>query len=77
MSDRGHLSNDACAVFAAELAKGGTTRFCLAHLSRENNHPDVARQTTVAALSDAGFAENVDYRLRVSSPVNSERPIVL
>lgn len=77
MSERGHLSNDACAVFAAELAKGGTTRFCLAHLSRENNHPDVARQTTVAALSDAGFAENVDYRLRVSSPVNSERPIVL
>lgn len=77
MSDRGHLSNDACADFAVSLAKSGTTRFCLAHLSRENNHPDVARQTSVSALANAGFAENVDYRLRVSTPVNTERPIVL
>ncbi|MFR5876246.1 MAG: MBL fold metallo-hydrolase [Eubacterium sp.] len=77
LSDYGHLSNAACSEFAKELAKNGTTRICLSHLSRENNHPEIARQTALAALSDSGFKENIDFRLKVSAPVNNERPIVL
>ena len=77
LSDRGHLSNEACSVFARELLESGTTRLVLAHLSRDNNHPDIARQTTLAALGEAGFHEGYDFRLRVSAPENSERAIIL
>ncbi len=37
LSDRGHLSNDDSGRFAVELARSGTRRIILAHLSRENN----------------------------------------
>ncbi|MBQ9517853.1 MAG: MBL fold metallo-hydrolase [Eubacterium sp.] len=77
LSRRGHLSNEACSEFATELLASGTTRIVLAHLSRENNHPDIARQTTLSALTAAGFTEERDFRLRVSAPENEERPIVL
>lgn len=77
LSDYGHLSNSASSEFAKELVKSGTTRLVLAHLSKENNHPDVARQTAVSALAGAGFEEDVDYMLYVSSEVNGGRPIVL
>lgn len=77
LSNRGHLSNDACAAFATELVHSGTTRLVLSHLSRENNFPDVARQTTLAALTEAGFRENEDFRLKVAPIENSERAIIL
>lgn len=77
LSRRGHLSNAACSEFASELLQSGTTRIVLAHLSKENNHPDIARQTTLSALTAAGFNEEHDFRLRVSPPENCERAIVL
>ena len=77
LSDKGHLSNAASSEFAKELAKNGTTRFVLAHLSRENNLPDIARQTAVSALSEEGFEEDAHYRLYISSPVNNDKAIVL
>ena len=77
LSDKGHLSNTSSNEFAKELAKSGTTRFVLAHLSRENNTPAIARQSAVSALFEEGFEENTDYRLYVSAPVNSERAISL
>ncbi|MBE6719213.1 MAG: MBL fold metallo-hydrolase [Ruminococcaceae bacterium] len=77
LSERGHLSNAACSEFAAELMKSGTTRIVLSHLSRDNNHPEIARQTTLAALTGAGFVEEHDFRLRVSAPENDGRAIIL
>jgi phosphoribosyl 1,2-cyclic phosphodiesterase len=77
LSEHGHLSNEACSKFACELVKSGTTRICLSHLSDENNHPEIARQTTLAALSGSGFKENIDFRLKVSAAINNERPIIL
>ena len=50
LSDRGHLSNAACASFARELAGSGTRQIILGHLSRQNNTPAVARRTVAAAL---------------------------
>ena len=73
----GHLSNFACSEYIKELAKSGTTRFVLAHLSRENNLPELARQTAVAALSEIDMEENKDYRLYVSPPENDSRSIIL
>ncbi len=50
-SKRGHLSNRDCADFCAELAGQGTTRFLLAHLSEENNDPDLAYDETFSSLA--------------------------
>ena len=71
LSDRGHLSNDACACVLEQLVSCGSTRFCLAHLSKENNNPYLARQTAVAALSELGAREGRDYALQVAEPVCS------
>ena len=50
LSDRGHLSNAACAAFARELAGSGTRQIILGHLSRENNTPARAMAETGQAL---------------------------
>ena len=42
LSEKGHLSNDACSEAIARFAERGTKTFLLAHLSRENNRPDLA-----------------------------------
>ena len=54
--------------FLNALAKSGTTRFTLAHLSRHNNRPDLAFQTARAALTESGMLEGADYLLRVADP---------
>lgn len=53
-SKRGHLSNRECAEFAMELADSGACAFMLAHLSKENNLPDLAYEETSRALSGRG-----------------------
>ena len=77
LSAKGHLSNFAAGEFAKELLQSGTTRFVLSHLSKENNMPEIARQTTISALAELGAKENSDYRLYVSKPENDEGLIVL
>ena len=77
LSECGHLSNFASSEFAKELAKSGTTRFVLAHLSRENNTPDIARESVVSALLEENLKENTDYRLYISPPINTEKAITL
>lgn len=54
LSDRGHLSNESCGRLAAELAGMGTRRLVLAHLSRENNTPTLARRTVEKVLASVG-----------------------
>ena len=53
-SDRGHLSNKACALFASELCEAGTKNILLAHLSEENNAPDVALKEVAQSLEGKG-----------------------
>ena len=77
LSDTGHLSNTDCAAFAGELLRSGTTRFVLSHLSRENNMPSLAYQTTVAALTALGARPEVDYRLQVAAPEQEGGCLVL
>ena len=77
LSPKGHLSNFAAGEFAKELLQSGTTRFVLSHLSKENNVPEIARQSAIAALSELGASENADYRLYVSPPENNGGLIVL
>lgn len=70
LSDRGHLSNESCAEAAVKLMESGTTRFVLGHLSKENNIPALAYETTRAAMRMAGAAENLDYILTVAGDYN-------
>lgn len=70
LSDKGHLSNTACAETVTELIKKGTTRFFLGHLSAENNFPELAYQETYAALTQAGAVLSRDYLLEVNKKEN-------
>ena len=65
-SDSGHLSNDSSALEARTLVDSGTTRLVLGHLSKENNHPELARETVRSELTLAGMAEGGDYLLSVA-----------
>lgn len=51
-SNGGHLSNSACAEFAGELCLVGTKNILLAHLSEENNDPDLAYDEVWSAIAD-------------------------
>lgn len=68
LSDEGHLSNVACANELPELIKSGTSNITLAHLSRDNNTPDLAKVTAKSVLIENGFKEDVDYILCVAPP---------
>lgn len=72
LSDRGHLSNIACAEEAKELIKSGTTRLFLGHLSRDNNIPALAFETTYASIYETGAVINKDYLLAVNPEENDE-----
>jgi phosphoribosyl 1,2-cyclic phosphodiesterase len=52
MSRVGHLSNDALANFLTTDYDGGAEYLILAHLSEQNNHPEVARLTAERALGE-------------------------
>ena len=66
LSEKGHLSNDSCAELITGLVTGGTTRIYLGHLSRQNNIPELAFQTSKSSLDCAGAVENRDYILKVA-----------
>jgi phosphoribosyl 1,2-cyclic phosphodiesterase len=50
MSRVGHLSNESLAEFFAQDYDGGASYIVLAHLSEQNNHPEIARQAAEKAL---------------------------
>ena len=52
LSRRGHLSNPDSAEFAARLCAAGTTSLMLAHLSQENNTPELALDECISAVAN-------------------------
>ena len=50
LGDHGHLSNNACGALCAQAEAWGCSRVVLAHLSKENNTPQLALDTVTAAL---------------------------
>lgn len=66
LSDKGHLSNGACAECVAYLACRGVKQIVLAHLSRENNYPELAFETCKNYLFSRGLCEGKDVRLEVA-----------
>lgn len=70
LSETGHLSNTSCAEILPSLVEHGTTHIVLAHLSDENNTPDLAAQTALCSLALAGCRDGVDFQLEVAPKEN-------
>ncbi len=71
LSDKGHISNMACASELKALLQSGTERFILGHLSLNNNTPLLALSSAEASLMDIGAENGKDYLLKVASPKNN------
>lgn len=56
LSKRGHLSNTDCGLLACTLARAGCRSFAIAHLSPENNTPELAMAEVRCALDSEGFS---------------------
>ena len=65
MSRVGHLSNEALAEFIGTQYDGSATYLILAHLSEQNNHPEIARRTAELALGER--RNLLGNRLRLAS----------
>ena len=75
MSRVGHLSNTALAQFLASDYDGNAAYIVLAHLSEQNNHPEVARREAESAL---GFRRSLLYnRVMLASQEQAMHPIRL
>lgn len=73
LSDKGHLSNVACAQLIHKLAKTGTKKFVLCHLSSNNNDPKIAYDFAFSAIESAGVS---NFELYVAPKINMEKIIV-
>ena len=62
----GHLSNDTAAFFACDAAYFGTKNIILAHLSKENNTPQMALNTVGRALEARGYTGSLTVAPRDS-----------
>lgn len=60
LGKNGHLSNDECADTVLKLCKTGTKHFVLAHLSQDNNTPELAFERTEKTLDKANIKEGLD-----------------
>jgi phosphoribosyl 1,2-cyclic phosphodiesterase len=69
MSRQGHTSNDEMARFLLEDFDDKAEHIVLAHLSRNTNHPAIARLAAVQALEARSplFSANAEKRVKVAS----------
>lgn len=66
LSSRGHLSNVESACSCRVFAEGGAEHFILAHLSEENNTPELALSTVSGILAAGGVAVGSDCTLEAA-----------
>jgi phosphoribosyl 1,2-cyclic phosphodiesterase len=70
----GHLSNTAVGRFLQDQFDGDAEHILLAHLSSQNNHPELARYEAARALRSRGFAAE---RLEITSQDEPTAPLRL
>jgi len=61
----GHLSNKECGEVLAEHSTPRLKHVWLCHLSKENNHPELARKTVENILRGYGIVAGADFQLDV------------
>ncbi len=57
--DKGHLSNDLAGSYLSKLVGDNTKKIVLAHLSEENNTPEIALNTVNKILKDSNIKKEV------------------
>ena len=65
-SSHGHLDNEAAAVLLQELAHEKLQHVVLAHLSEENNHPEIAFHAAAEALNNKTDCRESTIRISVA-----------
>ncbi len=73
----GHLSNSECAKTIGTLLEKGTSRFILSHLSKENNSPEIALETTTRFLAEMGASVGKDVEIQVAKRSEPSIPSIL
>lgn len=73
--ERGHLSNEDAVEALKQIIGPETKEILLAHLSEENNDPDLALQISSEGLKDFGVHDK--FRLRVAPPHHTSEIIIL
>lgn len=68
LGNEGHLSNVAAATELPEFVKNGAVNIILAHLSRDNNTPDLAEVTAKSVLIENNMKSDIDYSLYIAPP---------
>ena len=68
MSNFGHLSNEALAFFFSEYFEGTGRKVMLIHLSRQNNHPQIAYVSASRALEKK--SKDTDVRLSLQDEIS-------
>ena len=69
LGEYGHLSNASCASLLPHLPAYGTKRILLAHLSQQNNTPEIAYEESASRLKEALSAGTVT--LSVAAPAGT------
>lgn len=67
ISPHGHLSNDDAGSILSEILRGENEIVLLAHLSKDNNDPNLAYNTVRNALIYQGFDVDNDVRLHMTN----------
>ena len=66
--ENGHLSNIVCAKVISRLATKNVRQMVLAHLSEENNTPDLCYQTVSSYLKSVGVEPETNIKICIASP---------
>ncbi|HOB84140.1 MAG TPA: MBL fold metallo-hydrolase [Bacteroidales bacterium] len=64
-SDNGHLGNHQTSSFIAEIINDDLSNICFAHLSRNNNTPEIVLQTLHRTLAEKGVVPGDHLQIRV------------
>lgn len=71
-SDEGHLSNDASSFYLSKLIGPNTKKIILAHLSEENNTPDIALNTLKNELAE----NNIEFTNYIAAKQNERTDLI-
>jgi phosphoribosyl 1,2-cyclic phosphodiesterase len=64
-SDHGHLGNHQTSAFLADIINDKLSNICLAHLSKNNNTPELVLQTLQKIFSEKGIVMNGKQRISI------------
>lgn len=70
LSYKGHLSNEQAAIYLSNLIGEKTISIMLAHLSEECNEPNIAKNTFLALINEAGLKISHDVNLILAKQKN-------